>query len=252
MHKARQDAEANVSPLESGVVSSNAGKSTQSLQRELISWVPGSAVAYDSTFIPADLGHYFLFGDFWLDQFQQWLQSVQWDSGGAPTFGDVGITWFEVGLSLSRQAGAMLPILRTDDNGVTWVFYPSSGDIDRFDIMAADVAHAAMQCWNAYHSLMMGNQPVRLVRGLQSSLFLMGHKSQTSGFRPRPWVKHLDEVVPVVAKLLAEKSSFQTKLEVTWECRDLGLPALKWDGCKKNLKVGQALARSLRRAAGDS
>ena len=251
LHKARQDAENNVSSTENRVVSSNVGKTIQTLQREMTLWVPASAVAYDSTFIPGHLDQYFLFGDFWLEQFQQWLQSIQWDTGGVPPFGDVGITWFEVGVSLSRQAGAMLPIIRSDDDGVSWVFFPTSADFNRLDIMAADLANAAMQCWNAYLSLMMGTHPVSLVRGLQNSLFLMGHKSQASGFKPRPWISNMGDVFSVGVNLLSEKSSYQTKLELPWECRNLALKPKRWDLCKKNLKVGQALARGLRRASGD-
>ena len=251
LHRARVDAELQALPEEAPSIGGNLGKTSQQLQRELVQWIPVSGVAYDSTFIPRELRQFFLFGEKWLDLFEQWLQTLQWDDSGQPPFGQVGVSWLEIGLSFSRMAGAYLPIQRTDvDNNVQLIF-PASDDADTYEILAADLANSAMQFWNAYHSLMMGGPPVVLSRGLQASLFLVGFRSQTSGFKPRPWMVHADCWAPFLVKLLQDRTSYQFRMKLPWKCDDMQISPVSWDRCKKQLKVGQSLARRLRRAAGN-
>ena len=106
LHRARQDVELQVDPLESHDIVGSVGKTPQQKQKELIEWSPASGVAYDSTFIPVELRRFFLFGETWLNHYQQWLGTLQCETGQSPPFGDIGITWLELGLSLSRFVGA--------------------------------------------------------------------------------------------------------------------------------------------------
>ena len=123
--------------------------------------------------------------------------------------------------------------------------------MNKYDILALDLATAAMQFWNAYHSLMLTGPPLPLTRGLQNSPFVLGHRSQASGIKPRPWVVHSDEIIPFAASVLDGKTSYQTRVILPWQCGDLQIPAMRWEGQKKTLKVGQAGARRLKRASGD-
>lgn len=147
LHRARQDVELQADPLETVEICSNLGKTPQQKQRELISWSPESGVAYDSTFVPAEL-QYFLFGAVWLFHYQQWLGTLMWETGQSPPFGDIGITWLELGLSFSRFVGAILPILRPDSDSVMWVISPTDSEYDKYDILALDLAtrHAVLEC----------------------------------------------------------------------------------------------------------
>lgn len=251
LHRARQDVELQVDPLESHDIVGSVGKTPQQKQKELIEWSPASGVAYDSTFIPVELRRFFLFGETWLNHYQQWLGTLQWETGQSPPFGDIGITWLELGLSLSRFVGAILPILRNDSEGITWLISPTEQQYDKYDILALDIATAAMQFWNAYHSLMLGGSPISLTRGLQNSPYILGHRSQASGIKPRPWMVHSDEVIPFAASVLDGKSSYQTRIILPWSCGDTKVLAMRWESQKKTLKLGQAGARRLKRASGD-
>ena len=251
LHRARQDVELQVDPLESFDIGGSVGKTPHQKQRELIDWSPESGVAYDSTFVPVELRRFFLFGETWLNHYQQWLGTLQWETGQTPPFGDIGITWLELGLSFSRFAGAILPIVRNDSEGVAWLISPTEQQYDKYDILALDMATAAMQFWNAYHSLMLGGPPISLTRGLQNSPYILGHRSQASGIKPRPWMVHSDEVIPFAASILDGKSSYQSRIILPWSCCDTNVPAMRWDSQKKALKVGQAGARRLKKASGD-
>ena len=251
LHRARQEAEQLASPLECENVTGNVGKTPQQRQTELATWSPATAVAYDSTFVPEDLKQYFLFGVTWLERYEEWLQTLRWDSQGPPSFGNVGVTWLELGLSLSHMFGLMLPIIRTDPDGVSWLVQPTVDNFKTYDVQASDLANAAMQFWNAYHSLMLGGTPILLTRGLQTSLYLLGYRHQASGFKPRPWFNHASVLIPFAAKLLEGRVSYQCSLEMPWVSQEGGFVATKWEVAKCQLKVGQSLARRLKRAAGN-
>ena len=251
LHRARQEAEQLASPLECENVTGNVGKTPQQRQTELATWSPATAVAYDSTFVPEDLKQYFLFGVTWLERYEEWLQTLRWDSQGPPSFGNVGVTWLELGLSLSHMFGLMLPIIRTDPDGVSWLVQPTVDNFKTYDVQASDLANAAMQFWNAYHSLMLGGTPLLLTRGLQTSLYLLGYRHQASGFKPRPWFNHASVLIPFAAKLLEGRVSYQCSLEMPWVSQEGGFVATKWEVAKCQLKVGQSMARRLKRAAGN-
>ena len=126
----------------------------------------------------------------------------------------------------------------------------SNENLKTCDIVAADIANSAKQMWDSFHSLMLGAPPLKLSRGLQGSTFLLGHRKEASGIRPRPQIANAAMVIPQAVALLEDRSNYQVKLEVSWRCDDFLLPKVRWDEAKKRLKIGQAQARRLRRAIG--
>ena len=87
---------------------------------------------------------------------------------------------------------------------------------------------------------MLGAPPLKLSRGLQGSTFLLGHRKEASGIRPRPHIANAATVIPQAVALLEDRSNYQAKLEVSWRCDDFLLPKVRWDEAKKRLKIGQA------------
>jgi len=165
--------------------------------------------------------------------FSEWLQTLTWDLAGPPSFGEVGLSWLEIGLSISCMAGAMLPIQRQDSEGTTWLIFPSQN----CDIVAADIANSAKQMWDSFHSLMLGAPPLKLSRGLQGSTFLLGHRKEASGIRPRSQIANAAMVIPQAVALLEDRSNYQAKLEASWRCDDFLLVKVRWDEAKKRLKI---------------
>ena len=250
LHQARLEVETQKSALDQSQVAANLHQTGAQKQQTLIQWTPMTAVAYDSAFVPENLSPFFIFGAGWLHLFQGWLQQLRWDEQQSGDIGNNGVSWFELGLSLCCHTQHLLPIQRTDADGEVWLIQPKACDILKYQILAADVANSMMQLWNAFHSLTLGCPPIQLTRGLQSSPFLLGHRSQASGFRPRPWIPCPELVIPAAAYHLSDKSSYQVPLEISWSLSDLEIEKRRWSDCKKQLKVGQSLSRRLKRATG--
>ena len=111
----------------------------------------------------------------------------------------------------------------------------SNENLKTCDIVAADIANSAKQMWDSFHSLMLGAPPLKLSRGLQGSTFLLGHRKEASGIRPRPQIANAAMVIPQAVALLEDRSNYQAKLEVSWS-DDFLLPKVRWDEAKKRLK----------------
>lgn len=78
---------------------------------------------------------------------------------------------------------------------------------------------------------------------------VLGHKSHSSGIRPRPWFPCGEDVVKISAALSHGRSSYQCDISPTWISRSIHRPKQSFQEAKK-LKFGQAAARRLRRAVG--
>ena len=143
---------------------------------------------------------------------------------------------------------------RKSDSGERRFHFPQTCDeAVSYGYSANDVAVAMCQCWFAFHSLCLHAPPIDVTRGPQYSLFLLGHKSQSSGLnrlKPRPWFLMADFVIPFTARVLGGLQSYQTEIYPTWVSRSIPRSSIDVGEAKKFLKVGQTAARRLKRAVG--
>ena len=254
LHRARQNSERQKDMCEEPPIQTNLAKSPLQIQALLSEWVPAAPLSYDTVFVPPAVLDKFLFGPAWAHEFASWLQELKWDGmGRGPTERDIGVTWFELGLSFSMHSQLTLPIIRRNADGETRILFPtSSEDAIGYQYSANDVATTMFQFWTAFHSLSFGQPPLSLTKGAQYSLVLLGHKSQSSGIRPRPWFPCGQSVVALTSKLLFGRSSYQCDLTPTWCTRSLAVGSVSFEEAKKTLKLGQLQTRRLRRAVGDA
>eukprot|EP00438_Fugacium_kawagutii_P033515 Skav222490 [mRNA] locus=scaffold1835:167452:172077:- [translate_table: standard] len=85
------------------------------IQHRLANWTPEEC---QQLVFPDDIegfSRFFSWGDYWMHTMLHWLQQFSWPSSpGGPLSREVGISWLELGLSLSMFAQRLLPIHRKE------------------------------------------------------------------------------------------------------------------------------------------
>ena len=170
-----------------------------------------------------------------------------WDEQGTTALEtDVGVTWLELALSLHKFSKHWLPCIRKDDDDVEWVTFPrTDSDASSTSYQATDAATTMWHMWTAYHSL-LGPAPVKLQRGLQRSLRVLGASCECSGFKPRPKFPEVTWVVEFSAELMRGKSSYKVPLLTNLGCNSDNLSSMIWKKRKSHLQKGQKMIRGLR------
>ena len=143
----------------------------------------------------------------------------------------------------------ILPVERKTEDGHFLHFPVSADDAQAIGYTANDIATTMFQFWSAFHSLSMAQSPVPLVKGRQYALVLLGHKSHSSGIRPRPWFPCSDMVIKTTSTLLYGKTSWHTN--AIWYRHGplvgFHFPRFVIHQAKKKLNLGQSEARRLKR-----
>ena len=240
LHQARITVENRRTSQENPYHQTVLAKTPQQIQQQLIGWSPQIPVGYDSVFVSESLAAHFPFGLEWAKEFSSWLSQLVWDTdGNEPSERSIGVTWFELGLSFCRIF--WLVVTGGTKIGLGGTAFNSPQTCDEavsYGYSANDVAVAMCQCWTAFHSLCLHAPPIDVTSGPQYSLFLLGHKSQSSGLKPRPWFP----IIPFTVKVLGGLQSYQTEIYPTWVSRSIPRSSIDVGEAKKFLKVGQAAA----------
>ena len=87
---------------------------------------------------------------------------------------------------------------------------------------------------------------MKLQRGLQQSLRVLGASCECSGFKPRPKFPEVTWVVEFSAELMRGKSSYKVPLLTNLGCNSDNLSSMIWKKRKSHLQKGQKMIRGLR------
>ena len=117
-----------------------------------------------------------------------WLQNLRWplDKQG-PLGKETGISWVELGLSLTLFCGHFLPVLREDANKDKRVIYPGSrASADDLQISCYEIGNVCKQLFDHLESLTFGYELPSFTKKKVSSLYVQGAYSFSTGWDHRP------------------------------------------------------------------
>ena len=105
-----------------------------------------------------------------------WLQNLRWplDKQG-PLGKEAGISWVELGLSLTFFCGHFLPVLREDANKDKRVIYPGSrASAEDLQISCYEIGNVCKQLFDHIESLAFGYALPSFAKKKVSSLYVQG------------------------------------------------------------------------------
>ena len=117
-----------------------------------------------------------------------WLHNLRWplDKEG-PLGKEAGISWVELGLSLTFFCGHFLPVLREDANKDKRVIYPGSrASAEDLQISCYEIGNVCKQLFDHMESLAFGYALPSFTKKKVSSLYVQGAFSFSTGWDHRP------------------------------------------------------------------
>lgn len=188
------------------------------IQHLLATWEPGE---FQTLTFPdmANWNKFCAWGEQWPALFFRWLQCVKWPcEPGGPLTRETGISWVELGLSLSIFSGQLLPILRKDEQGITRLLgVMDQNDAVKHNVTLRDLATTFENLWNQLRLWEPQAFP-KVSRGQTTSLQAQGFLQHTTGLGLRPSLPFGQLVVQQV-QALSGKRHFNVAIQPHW-CQD--------------------------------
>eukprot|EP00438_Fugacium_kawagutii_P034914 Skav206375 [mRNA] locus=scaffold834:215804:217156:+ [translate_table: standard] len=186
------------------------------IQQRLANWSP---VECQSLTFPEDIDNWvrpFSWGDEWLHTMLRWLQQFAWPSSpGGPLTREVGISWVELGLSLSLFAGRLLPIIRKESaDNVRLIGVWDATDAVHYGVTYVDLATMVEKMWSQLQLWAPSAYPV-VNRGRITSLQCQGFGQHCMGLVIRPRYPFQDRITELVQPLRG-KTGFNVTISPTW------------------------------------
>eukprot|EP00438_Fugacium_kawagutii_P001526 Skav207804 [mRNA] locus=scaffold381:63692:67435:+ [translate_table: standard] len=147
-------------------------------------------------------------------QMSNWLLQIQWPTEpcGPPCCND-GISWLELAVSFVFSIGRCLPILRTDEHGVTQLVNTAcAADIPFYNVTFADITRTFVQMWNHFTSWYPKDVNVPPSGGSVKSLYWLGFSQYSGGLVTRPVIPFQAATITFVQEHVKGRSN----LDVTW------------------------------------
>ena len=129
-----------------------------------------------------------------------WLHLLRWplDKSG-PLGKETGISWVELGLSLTFFCGHFLPVLREDANQEKRVIYPGSrASADDLQISCYEIGNVCKQLFDHLESLTFGFSLPNFTKEKVSSLYVQGAYQFSTGWDHRPEIPFQRQVAELI------------------------------------------------------
>eukprot|EP00438_Fugacium_kawagutii_P027610 Skav231513 [mRNA] locus=scaffold84:415204:420508:- [translate_table: standard] len=244
IQKARANAMAQQSREESHA--DTAPQRTQAtLKQQLIHWTPQDVLVIPMPVGPCQFAAGFAWGMHLIEPFFQWLARFTWPSQpGGPTGHEIGLSWLELGFSLSIELQSLLPILRTEQDGEQRIlFVQDRQDMVAYNVSCADIAMAAERIFTQLQAF-FPDTFVHMHRRVNVSLYTQGYMNHTTGLAVRPAFPHQDMVFDIIASTLHQKRSFGCSFAAPWVLdRVTSLTNLAWEPLWKGFRAARRVAK---------
>eukprot|EP00438_Fugacium_kawagutii_P010895 Skav211506 [mRNA] locus=scaffold352:28913:29980:- [translate_table: standard] len=186
------------------------------IQQRLANWQPEECQMLQ---FPEDIDHWvrpFSWGTEWLHIMLRWLQEFSWPSSpGGPLTREVGISWLELGLSLSVYAKRLLPIIRKESaEQVRLIGVWDATDATHYGVTYVDIATMVEKMWSQLLLWAPSCFP-QVSRGRITSLQSQGFGQHSMGLVLRPGYPHQAKVTELVQPLRG-RTGFNLTLVPDW------------------------------------
>eukprot|EP00438_Fugacium_kawagutii_P002306 Skav226065 [mRNA] locus=scaffold211:563780:568420:- [translate_table: standard] len=160
----------------------------------------------------------FPWGPAFADMVKQWYENLVWP-GQPPQQAccRAGVSWLEVGLSLSLTLGAALPVIRSDTAGRKRLIHISTrDDLRRQQVTLADISTMAQLILGHFLAYIQPQHLPIEKRGLNRALIWVGFRQHTCGFCPRPRLPFQKEILAYLSNHVTGKNSFDVACDFDW------------------------------------
>lgn len=230
LHRARAEAFQQLQPEEQGHLARDVVYAPDTILQELANWQPVDFRQFQPRHDVANWTGYFAWRQHLVFHMLQWLQLFQWPrEPGGPLTKETGVSWVELGLSLSHFLKGMLPILRKNSESVTQIIWvQDADDAMHYQISFLDISTTMEKMWSQLHlwfdEISPGTQ-----RGRNSSLQVQGFTQHSLGIAVRPRYPFQGEITAVVQSLRG-KGQLNHAVVPTWCARRTQtLEIANWD-----------------------